>query len=111
MVEKKVESTVFERELGNILDRVRSYGTLFDERIEKVNSSVAHIQQIVVSQGANAAFGEQKILVSELVSLLKEGEPTFRSIRDSVLQMKQELRRGKNLEEHEVFASGEVEEL
>jgi len=111
MTVKKMEDMVFRRELQNILDRLRSYGTLFDERLERVDKKNEEIDSIVDSQGASAAFGSQKVLVSELVSLLKEAEPTFRSIRDSVLQMKLELQRSKAVEEHEQPGAMEVEEI
>jgi hypothetical protein len=107
---KKFEETVFKRELDNILDRVRSYGTLFDERLEKVDAKVEKIQQIVERQSTSSAFGEQRVLVSELLSLLKEAEPTFRSIRDSVLQMKHELQRGGRVNDEEGNEPEEGEE-
>lgn len=102
MTEKIMEDTVFKREIRNILDRIESYSRLFDERISNAEKEVEEIQKFFPPR--------QKILVGELVSLLKEGEPTFGAIRDAVLQMQRELERGKRVKEAKEEEEDEEEE-
>lgn len=102
-MEKILEDSVFRREIRNILDRIESYSRLYDERIANAEKEVEEIQKFFPPR--------QKILVGELVSLLKEGEPTFGAIRDAVLQMQRELERGKRVKgAREEEEEDEVEE-